>query len=74
MREPALNEKRLLIGYVYHCPISAAVLKQHRKNTDYIKNEGFRIRLGLKVPGQPSCLAAVLHRLIFNVFLIINLI
>ena len=44
MREPALNEKRLLIGYVYHCPISAAVKKQHQKNSDYIKNEGFRIR------------------------------
>ena len=59
--QTALGERRLLIVHVYHCPISAAVSKQLRKNSDYIKNDGFRIRSGLKAPAHPSCLAAKLH-------------
>ena len=31
MQKPALIEKRLPIGCAYHCPINAAVSKQHRK-------------------------------------------
>ena len=34
MQEPPLNEKRSLVGYVYHYPISAAVSKELRKNSD----------------------------------------
>ena len=49
-----------------HCPISAAVFKQLRKNNDYIKNEGLRKRSGLKAPAQPSSLAAELHSLLFQ--------